>query len=52
MDQTQVAEDKNSYSISLGIGTADAKSVTAVVGKILLQDMEESGLGMVKAAQG
>ncbi len=48
MYQAQVAEDKTSYSVTLGIGTAITESVTTVVEKGVMQDTEETALGTME----
>ncbi len=51
MDHAQVVElkIKIAHSITLGTGMVEAEPVITVVEKAVMQDVEETGSGMVKA---
>ncbi len=43
---------KTIYSVTLGMGTAEAEPITTVAEKGVMQDMKKTGSGMVKAGSG
>ncbi len=52
MHQTQVAEDKDSLFGHIGERTTKPEPLTTVAAEGIMQDMEETGPGMVKAHPG